>query len=60
MSVIFFINGIGSMNLGLDWKTWYAPLGFASLLLLLGVVLWAFWRSLGARGLFGEDIPETI
>jgi serine/threonine-protein kinase len=47
MAVIFFANGIGSTNLGLDWKTWYAPSGLASLALLLSVALFAFWKSLG-------------
>jgi hypothetical protein len=55
ISVIFFVNGIGSLNLGLDWKTWFAPSGLASLLLLLTISLWAFWRSLGARGLAAAE-----
>ncbi len=49
MAVIFFANGIGATNLGLDWKTWYAPSGLASLALLVGVALFAFWKSLGAE-----------
>src|SRR5262249_25510974 len=56
ISIIFFVNGIGSLNLGLDWKTWYAPSGLATLTLLMTIVTLAFWRSLGAGGL---DAKET-
>jgi len=59
ISVIFFVNGIASLNLGLDWKTWYAPSSLASLALLLTVLLIAFWRSLGSRGLFGPNGAEA-
>jgi hypothetical protein len=55
ISVIFFVNGIGALNLGLDWKTWYAPSGLTSLLLLCA----AFWPSLGSRGLLDLDAAET-
>jgi serine/threonine-protein kinase len=59
MSVVFFANGMGAINLGLDWKTWYAPFGLASLLLMIGILLTAFWRSLGSHGLFGQDTAEN-
>ena len=59
ISVIFFVNGMGALNLGLDWKTWYAPSGLASLLLLLAILMAAFWRSLGSRGLLGLEAAET-
>jgi hypothetical protein len=49
IAVIFFVNAIGATNLGLDWKTWYAPSGLASLALLLSVALFAFWKSLGVE-----------
>ena len=54
ISAIFFINTIGAMELGLDWSTWYAPYGLATLLLLMSIVFAAFWRSLGSRSLFGN------
>jgi hypothetical protein len=42
--------------LGVDWNTWYAPAGLASLLLLVGIAVIAFRQSLGARDLLeGED-----
>ena len=53
MSAIFFIDGMNAIILGTDWKTWYAPAGLATLLLLLGIALFAFWRSLGSRELLG-------
>ena len=37
-----------------DWNTWYAPAGLASLLLLIGIAVFAFWRSLGGRDLLGR------
>ena len=53
MSAIFFIDGTNAITLGTDWKTWYAPAGLATLLFLLGIALFAFWRSLGSRELLG-------
>ncbi len=55
ISAVCFINGFNGLLLGLDWKTWYAPSGVATLLLMLGLVFLAFWRSLGSRGLLGSD-----
>lgn len=57
MSAIFFIDGTNAITLGTDWKTWYAPAGLATLLFLLCIVLFAFWRSLGSRELLGG--PEV-
>jgi predicted Ser/Thr protein kinase len=53
MAAILFINSFNKITLGSDWKTWYAPAGLATFLLLLGVAVFAFWRSLGGRELFG-------
>jgi serine/threonine-protein kinase len=55
MSAIFFIDSFDAILLGLDWKTWYAPAGIATLMLLLSITLFAFWRSLGLRELLGND-----
>jgi serine/threonine-protein kinase len=52
ISAVFFIDTFNRINLGADWKTWYAPSGLATLLLLLGIALFAFWRSLGSHELF--------
>jgi len=49
ISMIFFINAIGRICLGADFKAWWAPHGFASMALLLGIAAYAFWRSIGTR-----------
>ncbi len=41
------------MALGTDWNGWYVPASMATLLLLLGISVFAFWRSLGGRDLIG-------
>jgi hypothetical protein len=51
---VFFANSGNAVTLGWDWKTWYAPYGLASLLLLIAIAVWAFWRSLGDRELLGD------
>jgi predicted Ser/Thr protein kinase len=51
-AAIFFLNTCGKIVVGADWTTWYAPYGLATLALLLGIALFAFWRSLGSRELF--------
>ena len=53
MSMIFFINSMNAIWLGADWKAWYAPYGFATLVLLLGIAALAFWRALGSHELVG-------
>jgi len=52
MAAVFFIDSFNLISLGADWKTWYAPFGLATCLLLLGIALFAFWRSLGTHELF--------
>jgi hypothetical protein len=57
--LVFFINAWNALALGTDWKAWYAPSGVATLLLLAGIAIFAFWRSLGSRELLaGEDIAS--
>jgi serine/threonine-protein kinase len=51
IAAIFFINADNSMALGTDWSAWYMPASIATLLLLVGISVFAFWRSLGGRGL---------
>ena len=51
---IFFVNADNAMALGTDWSTWYLPAGLATFLLLAGIAVFAFWRSLGGRSLL-ED-----
>ena len=55
MAAVFFINGFNDLTLGADWKTWYTPAGLAGFLLLLGIAVFAFWRSLGTRELFAPE-----
>jgi serine/threonine-protein kinase len=52
MAAVFFIDSTNLITLGTDWKTWYAPAGLASFALLLGIAIFAFWRSLGSHELF--------
>jgi len=60
MAAIFFLNTFNKITLGTDWKTWYAPSGLATLVLLLGIAVFAFWRSLGSRELFSEDVEQPV
>jgi serine/threonine-protein kinase len=55
IAAVFFGDAGNSILLGGDWNTWYAPYGIASLLLLIAIAVWAFWRSLGGRELIGEE-----
>ena len=57
-AAIFFLNSGGQIIVGADWTTWYAPYGLATLALLLGIALFAFWRSLGSRELLGLNAAE--
>jgi hypothetical protein len=52
MAAVFFIDSVNMITLGADWKTWYAPFGLATFALLLGIAIFAFWRSLGSHELF--------
>jgi hypothetical protein len=55
---IFSVNCYYSLTLGGDWKTWYTPAGLATLLLLSGIAIVAFWQSLGGKDLLGD--PEAV
>jgi serine/threonine-protein kinase len=55
IAAVFFVDSGNAVVLGWDWQTWYAPYGIASLLLLIGIAVWAFWRSLGGRELIGDE-----
>jgi serine/threonine-protein kinase len=56
--LIFFVNTFNGLWLGTDWSTWYASNGIATAALLIGIAVFAFWRSLGGRELIGsgEDL----
>lgn len=55
ISFAFFANTISTATIGTDPGAWYFPSGFASLTLLGAIVLFAFWRTLGERDLFGSE-----
>jgi serine/threonine-protein kinase len=55
IAAVFFADSGNAVLLGWDWNTWYAPYGIASLLLLIAIAVWAFWRSLGGRELIGDE-----
>ncbi|MCX6595855.1 MAG: serine/threonine-protein kinase [Acidobacteria bacterium] len=55
MTVVFFVNLPGNAIIGMDWRTWYAPTGLATLAVLLGLTVTAFKYSLGSRELLGGD-----
>lgn len=55
ISTIVFGNLWGETILGTDWSSWYMPYGFATLLVVLGVSIFAFWKTLGSRDLIEDD-----
>ena len=55
IALLYFVNSFQGITLGGDWKAWFAPAGLATLLLLLGIAMFAFWRSLGSRELLGDE-----
>ena len=59
IALVFFIKAWNAMSLGTDWKAWYAPSGLATMLLLLGIACFAFWRSLGSRELLAGEDPAS-
>lgn len=56
-AAVFFVNTCGKIVVGSDWTTWYAPYGLATMALLFGIAVFAFWRSLGGRELLGGATP---
>ncbi|HLK62809.1 MAG TPA: serine/threonine-protein kinase [Bryobacteraceae bacterium] len=55
VAAVYFINSFGAITVGGEWKSWFAPAGLATMLLLLGIAMFAFWRSLGSRELIGNE-----
>ena len=54
MAAIFYVNALNTMALATDWSAWYMPSSIATFLFLMGIAIFAFWRSLGGRALI-ED-----
>ena len=55
LTAIFFLNTPYHINLGPGLSTWYTPYGLATLALLITIVVYAFWRSIGARTIGDEE-----
>ncbi|HEX4593432.1 MAG TPA: hypothetical protein VH157_04110, partial [Bryobacteraceae bacterium] len=58
-AAVFFVNTCGKIVVGSDWSAWYAPYGLATLVLLLSIAVFAFWRSLGSRELLGGAVVNA-
>jgi predicted Ser/Thr protein kinase len=58
IAAAFFVDAVNGMALGTDWSAWYAPASLATLLLLVGISVFAFWRSLGGRELIEGDVGQ--
>jgi serine/threonine-protein kinase len=54
---VFFVDSMNAIPLGTDWSAWYIPSCIATIVLMLGVAIFAFWRSLGGRELIEADAP---
>ncbi|HKA00079.1 MAG TPA: serine/threonine-protein kinase [Candidatus Solibacter sp.] len=54
---VFFADSMNAIVLGGDWSAWYLPASIATMLLLIGIAIWAFWRSLGGRELLEPETP---
>jgi energy-converting hydrogenase Eha subunit C len=57
ISAVFFVDTMNAIPLGADWSAWYVPSCIATILLLVGIATFAFWRSLGGRELIEADTP---
>jgi len=55
ITTVFVVNSFSNITLGASFKTWYTPFGLATFLLVLGIAIYAFWRSLGGRELIGDN-----
>jgi serine/threonine-protein kinase len=56
IAAVFFADSMNGIPLGGDWSAWYLPASIATVLLLMGIATFAFWRSLGGRELLEGDI----
>jgi serine/threonine-protein kinase len=54
---VFFADTMNAIPLGGDWGAWYLPSTIATILLLIGIATFAFWRSLGGRELLEPEAP---
>jgi serine/threonine-protein kinase len=55
IAAVVFINTVGRINFGPRLNSWYTPYGLATAAFLLGIALYAFWRSIGSRTIADVD-----
>ncbi len=53
MFCLFFANSLGRSASNNDFTVWYMPNTVATMILLIGIAVFAFWRSLGDQKLVG-------
>jgi len=51
IAAVFALNTVNGITLGTDWSAWYAPTGFATAAVVLGITALAFRHTLGDREL---------
>jgi serine/threonine-protein kinase len=56
LAAVFYINSYQYMTIGSLRAGWMTGSGIATLSLLIGLAVFAFWRSMGARELIGGDV----
>ncbi len=56
IAALFFINTIERINIGPGLGGWYTRYGLATMALLMGIAVYAFWRSVGERTLGDEEV----
>ena len=55
MMAFFAVNALGKIPLDTHLSSWYAPYGLATMAMLISLVTFAFWRSIGTRQLVDEE-----
>jgi serine/threonine-protein kinase len=51
IAAVFALNTLNGVTLGTDWNAWYAPAGFATVVLVFAITALAFRSTLGDREL---------
>jgi hypothetical protein len=54
IATVFTINTLNGISLGSDWTLWYAPAGFATMILAIAIALWAFLYTVDGRDVLGR------
>jgi serine/threonine protein kinase len=53
---VFTTNTLGNQSVATDLNAWFMPYALATLLLLSGIAVFAFWRSLGDQSIVGDGV----